>query len=142
MNEHWKIARGTLYDKPIRINFYDSVEEYKNSGSFSSCIQIAWHLEDDELGEDGLPKEVVQIKLDDFHYKLINAFETNECAHVVMVICSGNVNQWVLYTSDIETATLALNGIPASSDGYPIEVVADNDPDWSTYHEMYDAMLG
>ncbi len=138
VQDHWKIAQGTLYNKPIRISFRDDVAQWKDSGEYPTCLQLAWHL--DEVDEQGLPMPETQVQLDLFNDKLVAALEVDAVAHLVMVICNGGVNQWVFYTKDIDISSQALNTIPVEGGGYPIEVVADEDPDWSTFTEIYQAM--
>lgn len=138
VQDHWKVAQGMLYDKPIRISFRDDVDSLKGSTEYSTCMQLAWHL--DEVDEKGLPVSEIQAQLDSFNNKLVGALEVDSIAQLVMVICSGGVNQWVFYTRDLELSSNALNTIPIEGEGYPIEVVADDDPDWSIYRQICHAM--
>jgi hypothetical protein len=46
----------------------------------------------------------------------------------------------VIYSDDIEQIKSDLNELTASDSGYPIEIVADEDPGWDTFKKVYQAI--
>ena len=46
----------------------------------------------------------------------------------------------VIYTNDIEQIKTDLSELTAPESGYPIEIVADEDPDWDTFKKVNQAI--
>jgi hypothetical protein len=139
LDNRWVKADGSLNEMPISIHSREDWQETADSGRFPICIQIAWHAETrDESNAFPSQKEMQQIEL--FHHQLQAQLEIDGHTVIAMVITHDGVNQWVIYTDDIEQLKSDLNKLVAPEQGFPIEIVADEDPDWQTFKKVYQAI--
>ena len=138
LDNRWVIADGTLNDLPITIHSRENWQETADSGDFPICVQIAWHAtgRNDNNGHPSV-QEMQQIEV--FHHQLQLQFEKQEHSIIAMVITHDGLNQWVVYTDDLEQIKSDLNQLDAPKDGYPIEIVADEDPGWETFKKVHQA---
>lgn len=135
-NNRWIRASGTLNNKPISIQYREDWQLAKDAGEYPVCVQIAWNASslDDSTGYPSLAE---QSDILTFSEHLQRFAEADENALILMVIAHAGVNQWVIYTRDTETFRAALESIPPREGLYPIEVVADDDPQWRTFTQVY-----
>lgn len=139
LDNRWIQADGSLNDMPISIHSREDWRTTAESGRFPICIQIAWHAEArDESNAFPSQQEMQQIEL--FHHQLQTQLEIEGHTVIAMVITHDGVNQWVIYTDDIEQLKSDLNKLVATEQGFPIEIVADEDPDWQTFKKVYQAI--
>lgn len=138
LDNRWVVADGTLNDLPITIHSREDWQETADSGLFPICVQIAWHAHArDESNGYPCAQEMQQIEM--FHHQLQLQFEKQGDTIIAMVITHDGVNQWVVYSDDLEHIKNDLNQLVAPKNGFPIEVVADEDPDWDTFKKVYQA---
>lgn len=138
LDNRWVQADGSLNDMPISIHSREDWQATADSGRFPICIQIAWHAEArDESNAYPSQQEMQQIEM--FHHQLQAQLEVEGHTVIAMVITHDGVNQWVIYTDDIEQLKTDLNKLVAPEQGFPIEIVADEDPDWQTFKKVYQA---
>lgn len=139
LNNRWIRASGELHDKPITIQYRDGWELMKESEKYPVCVQIAWNAESAD-DSNGFPGQGEQQRIMAFHDQLQSQLEQDEKAVVCMMITHSGVNQWVVYSQSVEHAEDGLNQIPTEDGLFPIEVVADEDPDWQTFTQVYQAI--
>ncbi len=139
VNNRWVRSTGDLQQKPISIQYREDWAIAKDSGDYSICVQVAWyaHGVDDS---SGFPSADEQAQILVFHERLQAELERDEDAIVTMVIAHSGVNQWIIYASDVALVEAALNRIPTEQGLYPIEVVADEDGDWKTFTQVFQAI--
>ena len=139
LDNRWVIADGTLNELPITIHTREDWQQTAKSGRFPICVQIAWQANSrNESNAYPSLQEMQQVEL--FHYQLQSQFEKQGHTIIAMVITHDGVNQWVVYTDDVEHIKNDLNQLVAPEKGFPIEVVADEDPGWSTFNKVYNAI--
>lgn len=139
VNNRWIRCAGTLTDKPISIQYRQDWQTAKETDAYPLCIQIAWNAS--QLDEaTGFPALAEQHEILAFGELLQQHLEAKENAVIAMVITHSGVNQWVIYCQDLERFKHNLERIPAREEGYPIEVVADEDPSWSIFTQIAEAI--
>lgn len=138
-NNRWIRASGSLNDKPISIQYREDWAAVRDADHMPVCVQIAWQAEtvDDSTG---FPSLIEQSSILTFSEHLQNALEPAENALVSMVITHDGVNQWVIYCRDLDVLKADLDKIPTQDGLYPIEVVADEDPEWAIFTQVYQAI--
>lgn len=139
LDNRWVKADGSLNELPISIHSREDWKTTADSGGFPICVQIAWHADNrDERNAFPSQQEMKLIEL--FHHQLQAQLEMEGHTIIAMVITHDGVNQWVIYTQDIEQLKSDLNSLIAPEQGFPIEIVADEDPDWQTFKKVYQAI--
>jgi len=139
LDNRWVIADGTLNDLPITIHSREDWQETADSGRFPICIQIAWHSPE-RNESNGHPSEHEMQKIEVFHHQIQAKFEKQGHAVIAMVITHDGVNQWVIYSDDLEQIKSGLSELTAPDTGFPIEIVADEDLDWETFKKVHQAI--
>ncbi|MGK0249472.1 MAG: hypothetical protein ACI910_002215 [Oleispira sp.] len=139
LDNRWVIADGTLNDLPITIHSREDWQETADSGCFPVCIQIAWHSAV-RNESNGHPSDQEMEKIEVFHHQIQSQFEQEGHTIIAMVITHDGLNQWVIYSDDLEQFKTDLSQLTATSNGYPIEVVADQDPRWETFKKVHQAI--
>lgn len=139
VNNRWIRASGELNDKPISIQYREDWQQAAAYDVLNICVQIAWQAESRDEST-GFPSDAEQLRILAFSEQLQQVLEADENAVVAMVIAHDGVNQWIIYCKDLQPLKDGLDKIPASDAGYPLEVVADEDPHWQIFQQVYDAI--
>ncbi|MEK9766310.1 MAG: DUF695 domain-containing protein, partial [Thalassolituus sp.] len=77
-----------------------------------------------------------------FTEQLQARLEPEEDSVVVMMITHDGINQWIIYSRDLDQLKAGLETIPTDSGLYPIEIVADEDPAWNTFIQVHERIGG
>lgn len=135
----WVQSSGTLNDKPISIQHVQDWQQAKESGAFGICVQIAWNAEkiDADTGFPALGEQVQILTLGE----QLQALGASGNSILAMVITNDGVNQWVIYVKDLEQFKQELANVGDSEANYPIEMVANQDPDWNTFTQVYQRLV-
>ncbi|MDF1764017.1 MAG: DUF695 domain-containing protein [Oleibacter sp.] len=143
MNNMWVKASGNLQEKPISIQFRDECQKAVSTnsdvadfGEYQVCVQIAWNAESRD-DSNGFPSLAEQERILLFNDQLQLHLEGKENAILAMMITHDGVNQWVIYCRDLEKLQKDLEKIPTDNGLYPIEIVADDDPEWQVFKKVY-----
>ena len=135
LDNRWVNADGTLNEMPIVIRYRESWKDAAESAKLNVCVQIAWNAASRD-DSSAYPSQEEMEQIEAFHHQLQANTEADGSSVVAMVITHDGVNQWVIYTSDLDAFKAALDKISAPPAGYPIEVVADEDPEWATFKKV------
>ena len=116
LDNRWVKAEGSLNELPIIIHSRENWQEIAADGTFPICIQIAWNCaaRDDS---NAFPSQQEMQKIEVFHHQLQLHVEASEHAMVVMVITHDGINQWVIYSDDIEQFKVDLANLIAPEQG-------------------------
>ena len=139
LDNRWVTADGTLNELPITIYSREDWGVIAQSGRLPICIQIAWHAKQKDES-NAYPSQQEMVQIDVFHHQLQSKLEASGNAVVAMVITHDGVNQWVVYCDNIESVKKGLNALSAPDQGFPIEIVADEDSDWETFKKVHQAI--
>ncbi len=139
LDNRWVTADGTLNELPITIYSREDWQVLADKGCFPICIQIAWNAEQRDES-NAYPSKQDMLKIDVFHHQIQGQIEADGHAVVAMVITHDGVNQWVIYCDDIEIVKAGLNKLSAPDEGFPIEIVADEDAQWETFKKVHQAI--
>ena len=136
LDNRWVTADGTLNELPLTIHYREDWQATASSGRFPICIQIAWQGKTrDESNAYPAQQEMQQIEV--FHHQLQQQLEQGEHCMIAMVLTHDGLNQWVLYCDDIEPVKEGLDQLIAPPEGFPIEIVADEDAQWHTFKKVH-----
>lgn len=138
-DNRWVRSSGSLNEQPISIQHREGWEALKAAQEFNLCVQIAWnarHL-DEETGFPSLGEQIEILALGE----QLQQLEASGNSVLAMIITHGGVNQWVIYVKDLEQFKTELASISEPEDGYPIELVADEDTGWNTFTQVYQRIV-
>ncbi len=131
--DNWAVAEGTHEDKPLVIRFRQELRSVSDFRGHHLLLQITWPYESPD--ESGLPGGADGEAMERFEERILAAYEHDAHAVLAAVITTNGARQWILYTSDIDTCGQRLAEMPQESEPYPVELTADEDPDWRFLRE-------
>lgn len=140
LNNRWVRAGGSLREKPISIQFREDWQSAKGSGLYGVCVQIAWNAESRD-DSSGFPSTDEQERILAFTEQLQLVLEKQADSVVAMMITHDGINQWIIYTRDLDVLKKHLDEVPTTNGLYPIEVVADEDKGWDTFVQVHDRIV-
>ena len=124
----WRVAEGKVGSAPYVLRFREPLPAASNTHGHSIRFSVLW-----SYGDKGAyppsPDEVV--RMDRFEQHLCSAIERDGLSFLMAVLASDGSKHWVFYTSDGYACGTRIAQIPRHSKPYPIEMVAENDPQWS-----------
>ena len=128
----WAMAEGENNDKPLMIRFRSELRKVEDVSGYPDLLLVNWNYESDP---QGLPTESDVEAIDDFEDLLLAALEHDCQTVLVCVITNDGSRQWVFYSSDIHEAETRINSMPQKPKAYPIELLADDDAEWSYFKD-------
>lgn len=133
MNEgKWVVAEGEIDNLPAFVRFRDSVESFISSGDYRHYLRIVWECE--EADKLGIPSESEWEQLESFEDNLCTALEANDHAVLTFTMTNDALRQWVFYTQDVAESVRRINEMPQEKERFPIELSANEDPNWEEYN--------
>lgn len=138
-DNRWVRSSGSLNEQPISIQHREEWEALKATQEYGVCVQIAWNARslDEETGFPSLGEQIEILALGE----QLQQLENSKNSVLTMIITHGGVNQWVIYVKDLELFKTELASIAEPTEGYPIELVADEDAKWNTFTQVYQRIV-
>lgn len=124
----WAVAEGTHEDKLVLVRFRHNFRQVLDFEGYHLLLQITWPFF--EVDPSGMPGVEDAEAMEQFEQRLLVAYEHDFHAVLTAVITTNGVRQWLFYTSDLEECGDRLTEMPQEAEPYPIELVADEDPEW------------
>lgn len=127
-HDSWAVAEGTNGDDVFVLRFRTPIIRAGEGGSHPQCLTVVWPYA--ENGSGAMPDADADEAMSSFENRLIEAWEAGGVAFLAVVLTFDGARQWVFYTNDVDTCAQRLNDMPQEEEPYPIELAADEDPDW------------
>ena len=129
-NDQWAVAEGTHKKLSLIIRFRNKLTTQLNLSQHPQLIQIYWGF-----GEhpSGMPSDKDSKEMEIFENRLVEALESDLTGILTSVITTNGYREWVYYTTSIEEFGDKLHNMPQEKEPYPIEIEADNDPNWDYF---------
>jgi hypothetical protein len=126
----WALADGTVGSDPYLLRFREPLPAASARHGHSIRFSVLW-----SYGDKGAfpPSPQEDAKMDRFEQHLCRAIERDGLAFLMAALTFGGSRHWVFYTSDGYACGTRIAQMPHDSEPYPIEMVAENDPDWSFF---------
>jgi hypothetical protein len=132
--DRWFVAEGEDEGKPVLIRGRQDLHEVADPNHLNQLIRIQWTYEPEN--HLGLPAEKLNETMGNFEDKMIDALEHGGDCIFYCVYTHNGLKEWSAYTCDVETACDNLNAALAADEHYPIELIAEDDPEWHDYHGL------
>jgi len=128
LEDKWNGAEGTHNDKPLLIRFRPGFRTVTDISGYCMRLDIVWPFTQPD--QSGLPGPEELEALEEFENHLVAAYEHDCHAVLTAVITNDGARQWFFYTSDVDECGRRLSEMPQKEEPYPIELTAEEDPDW------------
>jgi hypothetical protein len=132
----WFRAEGGTAHQPTMIRARQDVLARLPAASLSTRIVVSWSCR--APLEMGLPSSDDYEEISAFEETLINFVQ--EGAILAFVFTSAGIVEYSFYTSDQEWFLDRLNEALADKPPVPIEISAEDDPDWTEYRSLMQAV--
>ena len=126
----WTGVSGTRDDDPFILRYVTDLEPLP---SYATLLRIVWIYSDSETG--AMPDETDSEAMAEFENLLVERLEVDELAVLTAALTFDGARQWVWYTRDVSECGERLNSLPPTEEPYPIELDAQDDPEWKYLFE-------
>lgn len=132
----WFRAEGGTADQPAMIRARQDILARLPAASLSTRIVVSWNCRSPL--EMGLPSSDDYEEISAFEEMLLNFVQ--EGSILAFVFTSAGIVEYSFYTSDQEWFLERLNEALADKPSVPIEISAEDDPDWTQYRSLMQAV--
>jgi len=131
LDDAWILAQGEENGKSLIVRCRQNLSQIVAPESYPKMIQIVWEFDVDE--ESGLPSPALNDRMIEFEDLLIPGLEEDLTCVFFGVYVHNGVRVWSAYTGDPEAVCERINDIFADRNPYPLQISAEDDPDWTEY---------
>lgn len=103
------------------------------TGKYVYRVEITWRYEPDETG---MPDVATSSLMEEVQDALQSDFMKDPVAVLTGIYTGAGERNWVFYTMNLRIFDRKLNEDLARFERLPLEIYAENDPDWNEYNEM------
>ncbi len=133
-NEDWWTSptdaeNGSL----IMVTGRRDVNKFRDNPKFSIRVEVTWKYDGEA---NGMPDVATSQLMEEVHDALIAVFDKDPVAVLTGIYTGDNRRDWVFYTLSTHIFQKKLNEALAPFPLLPLEIYAENDPDWAEYAEM------
>lgn len=129
----WAVAEGE-YEGHTTSTRYALVPRDFPRAQYPIHLNITWTMY--EPDEYGFPSETESERLEVFEELLVQAVESDGHSVLIAVLTCNGQREFVFQTADKAGFLKRLTDIPHENERYPIEIVANDDPDWGYFEEV------
>ncbi|MBO4954881.1 MAG: DUF695 domain-containing protein [Muribaculaceae bacterium] len=122
----------------IMVSGRKDIERFRENPRFSIRVEISWPYTPDA---QGFPDEMTSELMEQAHEALEATFAKDPVAVLTGVFTGDGRRDWVFYTLSTNIFGRKLNEALAHLPLLPLEIKAENDPEWEAYSEMADAEI-
>ena len=129
----WTAPTESESGRLIMVTGQKDVDTFRNNPRYCIRIEVSWRY--DGL-PDGMPDEAVAKMMEKAHDALLGVFAKDPVAVMTGVYTGDDERDWIFYTTSTHIFGRKLNEALADLPVLPLQIYAENDPDWAEYDEM------
>jgi len=134
-HDHWSLVKGADGEAKLLMRFREGLSEATDFSEYPKVLRISWKFVHD--GSSGMPSEKDSREMEEFENYLVEALESDFHAALTAVVTENGVREWIFYTSDLSECSRRINQMPQKTIRYPIELVSNDDVDWSYFRNTF-----
>lgn len=115
----------------IMVSGRRDIEKFRNNPKFTIRVEISWNYEGEEM-----PDEPTSQLMEQATDALNSVLDKDPVAVMTGIYTGAGERIWVLYTLSTNIFQKKLNEALAALPLLPLEIRAENDPEWAEYSEM------
>ncbi len=109
------------------------VEKFRDNPKYSIRVEVSWKYDGES---NGMPDTATSQLMEEVHDALLAVFAKDPVAVMTGIYTGDNRRDWVFYTLSTHIFQKKINEALAAFPLLPLEIYAENDPDWAEYAEM------
>lgn len=130
----WTGAEGENDGTPFLLRFRPHLQGLIATNQYNKRLTILWHYNSDDSSL--MPSDGEMELMQNVEDALINILESDAQSVLAFVYTGQNQREWNWYSTDINETRKRLNEALAEFDKLPIELSAEDDPEWSEYNAV------
>lgn len=132
-NDWWTSPTEAENGSLIMVTGRRDIDKYRDNPKFSIRVEITWKYQGEA---NGMPDRAVSEQMEQVQDALTAVFDKDPVAVLTGIYTGDNRRDWVLYTLSTNIFQKKINEALAGFPLLPLEIYAENDPDWAEYAEM------
>ncbi len=133
-NEWWTAPAEGENGELIMVTGRRDMQPAIDAGKFNIRVEVTWRYSSDS---SGMPSEELAATFEQVHEAFVATFEERKPITIMTGLYTGaGERNWIFYTSSLNIFQNQLNRALADFELFPLEISAENDPQWSEYAEM------
>lgn len=133
MAEWWTAPAEGNDGRLVMVTGRRDVKKFRENPRFDKRVEVSWKY---ESGSDGMPNREDSEMMDEVQQCLTECFEKDPVAVLTGIYTGDGERNWVFYTLSTNIFGRKLNDALETLPVLPLEIYAENDPDWNEYDEM------
>ncbi|MDE6263612.1 MAG: DUF695 domain-containing protein [Paramuribaculum sp.] len=133
MAEWWTAPAEGNDGRLVMVTGRRDVKKFRENPRFDKRVEVSWKY---ESGPDGMPNREDSEMMDEVQQRLTECFEKDPVAVLTGIYTGDGERNWVFYTLSTNIFGRKLNDALETLPVLPLEIYAENDPDWNEYDEM------
>ncbi|GAA4314927.1 DUF695 domain-containing protein [Nibribacter koreensis] len=137
-DDTWSMAEGENAGTPFLVRFRPHLQPFINTHQFTKRLIILWNYVSEDEYLFPTPEDADMMA--DAEERLIHHLEANAQTVLAFVFTGQERREWHWYTSDMAVAQEQLNEALSYFGPLPLELTAEDDPDWEEYLSILEGM--
>lgn len=134
MNDWWTSPAESADGRLIMVSGRRDVARFRENPRFSIRIEVSWQYSDSP--EAGMPDDADARVMEQATDALQAVLAADPVAVMTGIYTGAGRRDWVFYTLSTHIFQKKLNEALAPLPLLPLEITAENDPEWAEYDEM------
>ncbi len=136
-NDWWTCPTEDIDGRTIWVSGRRDVNHFRNNSRFNIRIEITWQYSDSS--EATMPDNETAIIMEHVTDSLNDCLVKDPVAVMTGIYTGAGQRNWIFYTLSTRIFNKKLNAALADYPLLPLQIYAENDPDWAEYDEMREA---
>lgn len=133
-DEWWTSPTESGNGRLVIVTGRDGVDALRLSGKYRYRVELTWRY---PCGDDGMPSREESELMEQADEALKTTFRKEHKAGVITGIYTGDGQRdWVIYTPSLKLFGSVLNRALSALPQLPLEISAEEDPQWEEYEMM------
>lgn len=132
-NDWWTCPTESEDGRLVMVTGRRDIEKYRNNPRFSIRVEVTWPY---ECGVSGMPDESTAVMMEEITDSFNSILDKDPVAVMTGIYTGAGERNWVFYTLSTNIFNKKLNEAFAPYPLLPLQITAENDPEWAEYDEM------
>lgn len=133
VEDWWTSPTESETGRLIMVTGRRDVDKFRNNTRYSIRVEVTWHYTSDS---SGMPTITDAELMEKVHDALLDTFKRDPVAVITGIYTGDGRRDWVFYTVSTHIFQRKFNEALQEFPLLPLEIYAENDPEWAEYAEM------
>lgn len=133
-NDWWTCPTESEDGRTVIVTGRRDIAAFRNNPRFTIRVEITWQYSDSPAA--GMPDDETAKTMEEITDALNNVLAKDPVAVMTGIYTGAGERNWVFYTLSTHIFNKKLNKALAPFPLLPLQIYAENDPDWLEYNEM------